>query len=76
MHCATKNGSGTKCNEILYSHGGVEEEATISSYSREKAPLILGNDVMELLKTSKSKKYAIVMQDFLIKWPLVFTFPD
>ena len=31
---------------------------------------------MELPKTSKGNKYAIVFQDFATKWPLVFPAPD
>ena len=37
---------------------------------------IVGVDVMELPKTSKSNKYVIVFQDFATKWPLVFPAPD
>ena len=31
---------------------------------------------MELPKTAKEKKYVIVMQDFLTKWPLIVPAPD
>jgi len=33
---------------------------------------IIGIDIMELLRTAKGKHYAVMMQDFLLKWPLVF----
>ena len=37
---------------------------------------ILGVDVMELPKTTSGNKYALVFQDYLTKWPMVFAMPD
>ena len=37
---------------------------------------IVGVDIMELPKTETGNRYVIVLQDFLTKWPLVFSMPD
>ena len=37
---------------------------------------IFGVDIMELPITKSGKRYVIVFQDFLMKWPLVFPAPD
>jgi hypothetical protein len=37
---------------------------------------ILGVDILELPITEKGNRYFIVIQDFLKKWPLVFSAPD
>lgn len=37
---------------------------------------ILGIDIMELPKTAAGNRYVIILQDFLIKWPMVFAAPD
>ena len=37
---------------------------------------IMGIDIMELLKTAAGNRYVIVLQDFLTKWPMIFTAPD
>ena len=37
---------------------------------------IIGMDIMELPKTEQGNRYAIVLQDFLTKWPMVFLAPD
>ena len=37
---------------------------------------IVGVDMMELPRIDKGNRYVLVFQDFLTKWPLVFTMPD
>ena len=37
---------------------------------------IWGVDIMELPRTQKGNHYAVVFQDFLTKWPLVFHTPN
>ena len=37
---------------------------------------IVGVDIMELPVTTQGNRYAIVFQDFLTKWPLVYPAPD
>ena len=37
---------------------------------------IMGIDIMELSKTVAGNRYVIVLQDFLIKWPMIFAAPD
>ena len=32
----------------------------------------MGVDIMELPRTEKGNKYAVVFQDFFSKWPMVF----
>ena len=36
----------------------------------------MGVDIMELPRTEKGNKYAVVFQDFFSKWPMVFPAPD
>ena len=36
----------------------------------------VGVDVLQLPKTKRGNKYAIVFMDYLTKWPEVFTAPD
>ena len=50
--------------------------AATSPDTCEKAIPNMGINIMELPKISRGNRYVIVMQDFLIKWPLVFPLPD
>ena len=55
---------------------GREKRPSLHPIPLKRPFQIWSNDIMELPKTAKSNKYVIVMQGFLMKWPLVFPEPD
>ena len=56
--------------------GGRKSKPFLHPIPVQRAFQILGVDVLELPKTESGNQYAIVFQDFLTKWPMVYATPD
>ena len=62
---------------MLYSYGsGHVNKPPISPIPVQRPFQIIGVDVMYLSVTKLGNHHAVVFQDFLIKWPLVFLVPN
>ena len=62
--CAIVSGTGRRCKPPL------------CPISIERPFQIFGLDIMELPKTDKGNKYAVVFMDLFTKWPFVYATPD
>ena len=62
--CATATGGGRKSKPLL------------NPIPVQRPFQIIGVDVLELPKTESGNKFAIVFQDFLTKWPMVYPAPN
>ena len=62
--CATATGGGRKSKPLLH------------PIPVQRPFQIIGVDVLELPKTESGNKFAIVFQDFLTKWPMVYPAPN
>ena len=57
--------------------GGVKRSnPPLTPISVERVFQIIEVDVVELPKAKQRNKYAVVFQDYLLKWPSVFATPD
>ena len=76
MYCGTvKHCSSCPQCAIVNSSGHVNRPP-LCPIPVQRAFQIVGVDIMELLKTEAGNRYVVVFQDFLTKFPLVFTVPD
>jgi len=65
------------CPQCTISGGGNRKsKPPLHPISVQRAFQIIGVDVLELPKTECGNQYAIVFQDFLTKWSMVFATPD
>ena len=65
------------CQQCAISGGGSRRlKPPLHTIPVQRAFQIMGVDVLELPKTKRGNQYAIVFQDFLTKWPMVFATPD
>ena len=61
---------------VLVTGGGKLLRPPLQPISVQYPFQIIGVDVMQLPKTKSGNKYVLIFQDFLTKWPWVFTMPD
>ena len=60
----------------LQGEGGRKSKPLLNPIPVQRPFQIIGVDVLELPKTESGNKFAIVFQDFLTKWPMVYPAPN
>ena len=61
---------------VMVSGGGKVEKPPLHPIPVNRPFQIVGVDIMDLPITTQGNKHVLVFQDFLTKWPMVYSIPD